>query len=576
MIKIKKFLLPLLGLLLITGCGKKDIEVREELEEETETSSIYTQIEYIPGISFPVYTKDYEADHQFDKVLLSSVGDPFFFGMVKEEGECIASNYDWNKEGYQTPYLFGATADDAAIYNYPTYSEVGYNSSSLSFTDRQFELYDKEEYLYEIGIPTSRSDDLGKTDLYRNTPSSIVGIDSVEEFATIIDSVSFIHIKKTSITSDLTDISSGGVFKKYTEARFETLDNTTLYGAVVAIEFEDRQFFYAFGRKEEPEDISGIIEDIDINDTELYEVFKETERRTDKKTVSFDINGIAGEIEVPGYFRSQEISNNIYSSCLTFIPEQNRGEDSSISQLPNSYGSSEVFLKNEYLNTAITFNNLYKNEYMTNEADFITYYFSMLYFAVLEDQGKDLASFVTDYGLEEEFVKEREKVTDKDGNVWNSYLINGFLLYGNRNHPQVVPYGKVVLIYTREVGDYIEMFTVSCGLDNWYYYEELLKDFDRIPASFTETTAGTEKPTGPLTFYYQPSNQSLATDTDAVEGSEEPTTEYQEEATTEVATEATTEAVTEAATEAPKSDKDILEDLGITQDDIDNAEEITE
>ena len=553
--KNKRLLIPLLVLLLLTGCGKKE-EAAEQGKKESRGTE-FTEIEYIPEISFPVFTEDYEKDNEFDKTVMNGTEDPLYFGKIQDKGEGIEKNYYYNKyiflsNYYQTPYIFQSESDESAPYNYKSYTDMGYGSGSLSFTDRQFELYSPEDYDYELSTPGTRIETSGAR-------QSVAKDITVEEYASVLDSLGFIHIKDISITSDVMDGTEDDLYKKYVKARFNTFDNTTLYGFVCTAEYMDKQYFYLVAKKEEMKDsdIEEMVDEIETNDTDIYEVFKETEARTESKSVSFDVSGVAGTLDIPGYFRTSEISNNIYSSALTYIPEKNRF-DNTISQLPNSYGASEVFLKNEYLNTVITFNSLMKNENMATEFDFLLYYFG-------NNSSQSLMLKENNY-----YVQQRGEITDKDGNKWNSYIIKEF--FDTENYPQTIPYGKYVLVYARENGDFENLFTVSCGLDDWYTSEALLQSFDNIISTFTETASNTEKPAGPLTFYYSSMDANEeATATDAEEVIEE-TTEEETEETTEEGEEKDKEK--KGDTEA--SDEDILKDLGLTPDDVDNAPDVSD
>lgn len=555
--KVKKILIPLLILGLLTGCGKSP--EKEEAKEEKKSTAELTQIEYIPELSFPVYTADYESEYLFDKPIMNDSGDPVYFGIVREEGEGVESNYDYNKKGYQTPYLFGAAEDSSAPYFYPTYSDMNYESGSLSFTEKQFELYNKDHFVYEVGIPTSRNDNIYYGEEYANTPTSIIKLNNVNDFATVLDSVSYIHIRDISVTGDVVDMSEDEIVRKYVPAKFTTLDTTTLYGIAVAVEFDDQQYFYLMGTEKGPdkEEIEDIVSKIVPNNADAYGLFKETASRTETKSVSFDVNGIAGSIDIPGYFRTSEINNNIYSNALIYVPESNRNKDYPISQIPNNYGSSELLIKNEYLNAALTFNNFRKNEYMTSDKDFILYYYYMLYFGMIDD----VRSALDNYDMEEsDRVIVRDPVTDTNGNTWNSYIVYNPYIYEEENYPEVIPYGNYALIYTFENGDYVEMFSFSSLVKDWYLSEDLLNEIDKIPSSFSKADSNTEFPNNPLTFYVLPSEET-ATETDAEEVVEE---ESEEEATEE------------PATEAQVTDEDILDELGITQEDIDNADMIPE
>ena len=559
MLKINKLIIPILTLCLLTGCGKKD---KADDREEERTDTALTQIEYIPGLSFPVYEEDYESNNQFDKVMMNGSDDTLFFGLVKDDGEGVETNYNNNKDDYQTPYLFGAAEDSFAPYKYYSYGDLNYGSKSLSFTEKQFELYDKDNYVYEVGIPTTRNDNLYLGNDYTNTPTSLKKITDVKAMAEVLESVSFIHIRDINITSDIKDMSEDEVIKKVVKTRLGTLDNTTLYGIIVAIEYRDQQYFYVMGEDKEPSDdeIAEIISQIEPNEADIYDLFKETADRTEPKSVSFDVNGVAGTLEVPGYFRTSEINNNIYSNALLFVAESNRYKDNPVSMLPNNYGASEVLLKNEYLNTAMTFNNFRKNENITNEKDFILHYYNFVVYGLTPNMRETLDNY--DMSKSDNIII-REPVTDKDGNTWNSYIIYNQYIKMNENYPKVIPYGRHALIYTRDNGDYVEMFTFSSAAKYWYLSENLCADYDNVVKSFTRSEASTELPNTALTFYPMPTEET-ATETDAEEVPEEP----EEEPTTEAATEATTEAA--------MSDEEIFEELGITQEDIDNAPMITD
>lgn len=565
MIRVRKIPLLVLLLILLAGCGKGEETDRVEEEQLTESTSNYSLIDYIPGITFPVPSGYYFSGLPFDKVLMSQADDTFYFGMVSETEKGVLKNYHYNHMEYKTPYLYGAAPEEGISYGYRAYTEYGYGAGSLSFTDRQFELYKPDSFCYEVEVPDSRNEE-GPADAVMNIKKHSIAPDiTVEEYAEILKSVSFIHIDDISITGDVTDLSDGDIYRKYIPARFETFDDTTLYGFICIMEYMDKQYFYLGAENTAPDD-KDIREMLNLtvpNETDIYRVFRETEERSGTKNISFDINGTAAEIEVPGYLRTSEIGNNIYSSALTYIQEENRYTDNPVLHLPNSYGSTELFLKNEYLNLSVTFNSLMKTDYMRDAKDFIYYYFYLINFPQTGISYMDVWNMIDrDDGRD---LIERDSVTDRDGSIWQSYLIRK--RFSGLNQPTVTPYGDYALIYFRENGDFIDLFAISSGLRSWSSSEALLHDFDHIPGSFSSRKALTERPSGALTFYYLPdisyvdeedSDREVGTVTDAremISGDLDSGEKVQESG----------ESV------SPDS---ILEDLGLTQEDIDSAPDI--
>ena len=547
--KANKLILLSLSLLL-AGCGKADTgEVKSEsgVEEESIDSSL-TEFRALEGVSFGVKTEDYDSAVIFQPSLMNSNDDTLYYGNVIKNIDSISANYDYNEGDYKTPYLFSDESDTSINYSYPNQNQVDYDSGVCSATINQFELYKSYEYLYEVAVPTSRSSEKVLSDgSTKYETRSIASISDLSDFANLLDSVKFIHTNNFTLTGEIEDISKGEYFKKYVTVRVQTLDGATLYGVAAVLEYNDKQYFYLYGDDAEPssKDIYELVNSIKPSNNDNPNIlFDETEEYYGETGYSFDTNGSAGTFNAPGYFRDEEIAGNVYSDALTYVPMNQRLPEAPITFLPDNYGSTEYLLKNEYLNIALTYNNLMLSDNMAGENEFLMEYFC----TIPGDIGTERREYL-EYGAEDtSSIVRLGTVKDSDGEDWNKYLIRSSYLDQYYNYPQIYPYGNTAIVYTKQKDRYINVMTITCGIENWYYNEDFVNRFDKIINSFRKCDSNTELPTVPLTFYY----------IDIDSGEQEEQTE---------ADKATSSDATQKGT-----NNNIFKELGITQEDIDNAQ----
>ena len=580
-----KYLIPLLILILISGCGKKDtgetndeaVETQETHSEESSSSDIIN-IDILRGINFPVFKADYESASDFQPVMMNSEDDPLFYGYISEKSDGVPRNYNMNSytKSYKTPYLYNCVSPDEAPYVYPDYNDVDFSRGVISATDRQYELYKTGSYLYEVEVPDSRKNIVTNSDGEEiEEQTSIMGTDNASTITDIIASSGSKHIQSFDMIGCY-DLSNSKYALKYITIKMNMRDGSEFYGVAAALEHNDKQYFYYYGSPEERDEdfYKNLVSQITPSDNEYpTKLFDDAESRYEEKTISIDINGSAGTFNVPGYFRNEEIGGNITSLALTFIPESQRYIDNPSYYLPNTNGSEEILLKNEYLNIALTYNNYVLRDDMPTYKEFILEYFCLMSVDVEMVSRMSREDFKKQVSAEWFDKIERPDITDKDGNVWKSYYITTDYYSEYVNFPAILPYPGRALIYIKQTGNTVQMFTVSCGLVNWFNDEDFLNRFNSIPESFTASKPTTEVPSGPLTFYYmeEPEQKdSKATKTDA------------KEITDDIGEDGTYETVDDDIVESGSTDEDegtdpkTLKDLGITQDDIDNAPSISD
>ena len=103
-----KIILPILFILLLSGCGKEKTTEETNIESEVEVSTGITTINTVENIKFPVYEKDLSEETIYNPTLLNSQDDVAYFGFLNEGSTTgVASNYEYNSsDGYNTPYCF--------------------------------------------------------------------------------------------------------------------------------------------------------------------------------------------------------------------------------------------------------------------------------------------------------------------------------------------------------------------------------------------------------------------------------------------------------------------------------------
>lgn len=481
-----KIILPILfSVILLSGCGKEAEKEKATSEIEVETG--VTTINTVEDIKIPVYKEDLAEEIILNPPLLNSQDDAAFFRYLNEDGTTgVASDYNYNKSiGYITPYCF--SDDSEAIsdlnYNYYDRNSRSYDTAVMGNTSKEFELYKKDAFLYEFTSPTTPTNEEIR---------SISQAKNVNQFAEVIDDISFIHAENISITSDLATEDRNDMILKYSNVRINTYDESELYGVIVAIEHDDRQYYYLYASSKEESDYKDIISSFEINDEfDINELASDSE----KKQITFDINGTAGTIETPSYFRDAEIEGNIYSNALVYIPSDQRSELSQITEYPSEEGSTELYLTNEYYNVGLTFNNFVIPDDCTTE-------YEMYVRALGVPYGIYYDSEIMMYGSIDNnpYIVPRTEVIDKDGTTWNSYFImTDYKAEGD--YPIVIPYYSPAVIYTHKVNNMYQIFTFSSALNRWWDDDTFVSTIDSIVASFESLTPNSSYPGYALSYY---------------------------------------------------------------------------
>lgn len=484
-----KIILPILFILLLSGCGKEKTTEETNIESEVEVSTGITTIETVENIKFPVYEKDLAEETIYNPTLLNSQDDVAYFGFLNEGSTTgVALNYGYNSsDGYNTPYCF--SDDTEALteleYNYYDRNSRNYDTAVMTNTAKQFEFYKKDSFLYEFTSPSTPTTD---SDI-----RSLSQVKDISKFAEVLDRIRFIHTDVISITSDLASIDNENLIIKYANIRINTFDESELYGVVAGIEYNDKQYFYLYAAAKEESDYKDIVSRIDVNSD--FDINSLVSKSTGTKQITFDINGTAGTIEAPSYFRNEEIEGNIYSKALTYIPPEQRDEETPLMEIPEEAGSTEVYLTNEYYNLALTYNNYIIPEDCTSD-------YEMYVRALGVPYGLSYDAEVMMYGSidNNEYIVPREDITDKDGNVWKSYYIMTSYKYEG-NYPMIIPYVSPAVIYAHKLNNSYQIFTFSSALTKWWNNNDFVSSIDSVVASFSALTPNSTAPDHALSYY---------------------------------------------------------------------------
>ena len=480
-----KFLLPALVILLLVGCGKKESSKEESKDIKTGITTINT----LEDIKIPVYEEDLAEETIYNPTLLSSYDDAAFSRYVSDSGTTgRATDYGFNNSDfYNTPYCY---SEDTVInseieYTFKDKASIDYETAIMSNTGKEFEFYKKGNFLYEFTSPSTPTND--------GEIKSLSQAKDIKSFAEMLDEIEFLHAKNISITSDMTKEDRNNMILIDAEIEVVEEDDSTLKGLVAGIEYDDKQYFYLYASNKE-KDTSKLLEELDTNpDFDINSLL--TEDNSDKKTISFDINGTAASIDAPRYFRDEEIEGNIYSKALTYVPSSQRSETAPISKYPDEEGCNEIYLTNEYYNLALTYNNFIIPEDCETE-------YEMYVRALGVPYGIEYDTNIMMYGSIEnnEYIVEKGDITDRDGNIWKSYYIMTDYKY-EENYPMIIPYYSPAVIYTRQVDNMYQIFTFSSGIPKWWDNEEFISSIDEIISSFTSHTPSTTVPSQPLSYY---------------------------------------------------------------------------
>lgn len=479
-----------LCLLLLAGCGEKNTEKGKEGEKST--SKAVSIINTFEGIKLPIFEEDLTDDVTYNPTLLSTSEDPAFFSQVNEDNSTgVVTDYGYNQLEYKTPFLFSPntnTESDIA-YTYKEKSELSYENGVLCNTGKQFILYKNEDYLYEATTPQT---------LYGTEQATgIAQLDKIEEFAEVVDNVEFVTVSNITITSDIKAKTNNNIFIKYAEIKANTSDNNTqMSGIIAGIEYDDTQYYYICADKDKNRDYSILLDNIEKNtDFDIYSLFSENNSYSEPKEVTFDASGTAATITVPSYFRTSEIADNIYSESLLYVPREQRDEEYPLSTYPKDYGSTEVYLTNEYYNLALTYNNFVIPEDCTTEYEMLVRVFGIKHGEGTEYEKYEYGNIENNINIEEGSV-----VTDKDGNAWESYFIKANYKEES-NYPLIIPYYRTALIYVHKLENSYQIFSFSCGWNQWWNNESVVSDINSIISSYTSQTSSTETPPGALNYF---------------------------------------------------------------------------
>lgn len=485
--KFKKLFLPvLLSSLLLSGCGRGEA-MEVDLGKDGDERGDITTIDTLENIKIPVYKKDLASEYTYNPTLLSHEDDAAFFSYLDEGSTTgVASDYSYNSGAYKSPYCF---SDDSEVlpdldYTYISRDSMDYESAVMSNTGKQFEFYKKDDFLYELTSPV--------TPTREEEIRSLSKAKTVNDFADMLDEIAFIHADKISVTGDLGYEDRENMILKHTKVNVTTYDGSELSGIVAGIEYNDRQYFYLYASKEE-RDYKDIIHSLTENTSfDIDNLINEN--NPSKKEITFDINGTAGTINVPSYFRSDEIDDNIYSQALTYIPSKHRSDPSQI-KYPEEEGSTEVYLTNEYYNIALTYNNFVIPKDCTTDYEMYVRTLGIPY-------GQYYDSEILMFGSidKNNYIIPRQDLTDKDGNVWNSYFIkSGYI--PEDNYPDVIPYPNIAVIYTHKLNNSVQIFTLSSGLTEWWNNNAFINSIDSVISSFSSRTPNTKTPDQALSYY---------------------------------------------------------------------------
>lgn len=479
-----------LCLLLLAGCGEKNTEKGKEGEKSTNTDiSIINTFE---GITLPVFTEDLSSDVTYNPTMLSTSEDPAFFSLVnKDNSTGVVTDYSYNQLEYKTPFLFSGSANtkNDLTYTYKSKTELSYENGVLCNTGKQFILYKNENYLYEASSPTT---------LYGTEQATgIAQLNRIEDFADVIDNVEFVTVSNITITSDIKDKSKDNIFIKYADIK-ASIDgsDTQMKGIVAGIEYDDTQYYYICADKDKNRDYSIILDNIEKNtDFDAYNLISESNNYNEPREVSFDASGTAATITVPSYFRYNEIANNIYSEALLYVPDEQRDTEYPLSLYPKDYGSTEVYLTNEYYNLALTYNNYVIPEDCTTEYEML-----VRVFGINHGEGTEFEKY--EYGNIENNpnIEEGSVITDKDGNAWESYFVRANYK-DESNYPLIIPYYRTALIYVHKLENSYQIFSFSCGWGKWWNNESIVSEINNIISSYTSQTSSTETPPGALNYF---------------------------------------------------------------------------
>jgi len=552
-VRKRELIIGLSLVILLSGCGKKnseDTSVTENnssgaVKEETiEDAADVTIIDTAFDINIPIRTEDYEQDYIYDPVLQNTTDDAYFYGVLDTDAQQgIAENYKRNlgvhpenMTAYITPYIYSGEAilPEGATYTYRSKDYSDFEIPVMSNTGMEFEYYGGSEFLYEMKHPTTLEGD------------SFAKALTIEEFGAEIENVEFNHISNIAILSEIEDTSTAQEVKKSVYARITTNERYTLTGYVSVLERDDEQYFYvcAFNNQIDTDLADELLTKFSYKENEKYYVdalVNEVLSTTDEsKEIYFDLNGSAGTMSVPGIFMVDEIEGNYYSNFLTYIPQRNRDEEYPSVNLPSEYGTTSLYLKNEYLNMALTYNIFVNPEGIEDEEAFVFRYMDLGFSYQINS-----LQWHEDYNLyTNDQINELGEVLDKDGNTWKKFITQQRELY-HINRPQTTPYNSRALVYAKTNKDTntTQVIVFGCSYYDWTYStEKIYEMMDNCVASFSESTPSTTIPSGTLAFlrssYYQFESigtESTATSTDAKSISEdyEGDIEYADEIATE-------------------------------------------
>ena len=483
----KSFSLVLLAVLL-TGCGK---EKEETIVEEQSPSYSVIQLDTFEGLKIPVYEQDFSFG-LYNPCMLDTENDPAFFNLInKDVSTGIASDYGYNNsDTYNTPYLFAEEVGPRQEfdYEYMSIADMDYSQGIYSNTGRQLELYKSGEYLYEATSPVTIRND--------GTVPSIANTTDLEKFAEIIDSVEFIHAADISIESNIKDISNSEMFIKYVTASIEAGDGLMYHGIVAAIEYDDKQYFYIYADKSESPAYESLVNSFEKNpDYNIYKLIEECNKYYEGETVTFDVSGTAGTLDIPPYLRNEDVDGNIYSEALCYIPEDQRDPEVKLTNTANEYGSTELYLANEYYNMTLTYNNFVIPDDCKSSYEMLVRLYGINHGYGTENERYEYGNAANNPNIEQ-----HKKITDRDGNEWDSGFIqaNYKSAYG---YPMILPYYRTALLYVHKLENSYQIFTFSCGRNKWWTDKDLIKSLDETIASYTSIESATEIPPDALTYY---------------------------------------------------------------------------